>query len=236
MNKSNYSHEYFQTSQGFKKVLEKVYSQILNYFRKRTVYRYFQAGRILEIGCGQGQFISQFEVQDWQRFVIEPYAKTQNLKSIKVFKTKLEKAKLVANYFDIITMWHVLEHLDRPKEGLKKIYQALKPTGVLILSTPNSDSLGARLTGKNWFHFDWRHHHQLFNEKQLRKLFSQAGFKLLNTKYLTWEYPFDLYHSLVRKLKPGWVLKPFLLVFSLISKPILVPFKEGETIMIVGKK
>lgn len=221
---NKYSDQYFQTSRGVKKILETGYTWLLNSWRKRSILRDKQSGRILEIGAGKGEFISRFNPQNWQRFVLEPHAQV-NLKNIKVFKTKLESAKLPNGYFDIIVGWHVIEHLDNPSLGLKKIYQSLKPGGLIFLSTPNLNSIGYHLAGNDWFHYDPKHHVNLYDKKTLKKLLKTTGFKVTKTKNLWLEYPFDLYHSLNFFLKPLFILKP---MFSLLGQP--------ETIMIIGKK
>ena len=79
---------------------------------------------------------------------------------------------------DAILLCHVIEHLAEPIEILKECLSILKPGGILIMLTPNSESLGHRLFGRNWLHLDPPRHLYLFNSSNMRRILEQTGFEI----------------------------------------------------------
>lgn len=85
----------------------------------------------------------------------------------------------VRKYFDIITLWHVLEHIQDPQVLLCELASYLTPTGILLVSVPALDSFQARLYKQHWFHLDMPRHRWHFTQRGLEKLLQAAGWSVV---------------------------------------------------------
>ncbi|MEM4239244.1 MAG: class I SAM-dependent methyltransferase, partial [Nitrososphaerota archaeon] len=88
----------------------------------------------------------------------------------------------------VVTLWHTLEHMYNPLDALKKIHLLLKPDGFLIFSTPNLDSLDARLFGQYWIGYELPRHLQVFSYHTLSMLVNKSGFVILDMRCLYGSY------------------------------------------------
>ena len=152
----------------------------------RLILRHKPPGnRVLEIGCAQGKFLhdlpstfKKFGVEineDGRRYIQEHYPE------ITVYQDGIESQAFENNHarYDIIFMWHVLEHLKNPTECLDRLSKLLNENGVFIFEVPNRDSLGFRLTRKQWFHLDTPRHLYHYNQHSLKQLLNQSGLKII---------------------------------------------------------
>jgi 2-polyprenyl-3-methyl-5-hydroxy-6-metoxy-1,4-benzoquinol methylase len=136
-------------------------------------------GKLLEIGCGNGDRLALFRDLGWKTNGIEPDAKAAQLASargLSVLSATLQPGALPAASFDAILMSHVIEHVPDPQETIRECHRLLRPGGVLAMLTPNTDSLGHRWFGRNWLHLDPPRHLHVFNCRNLPKLCADAGF------------------------------------------------------------
>ncbi len=157
------------------------------YKRGKAIQRYKKSGRLLDVGCATGDFL--FEMQQflgWELCGVEPsqaaseYARKKLQLSIQ--KASVEEAIYPDDYFDVITMWNVIEHVPDPTAVLLKIRKWLKPDGILIFNTPNLDSLDARLLGPYWAGFELPRHFLIFSRQTLKTLLTRAGFKMIDSR------------------------------------------------------
>ncbi len=138
-------------------------------------------GRLLDVGCGSGAYGAGLLALGWQVDGIEPdpeAAAQARRAGLRIQNCPLEQATLPSAGYEVITLWHVLEHLDDPVAGLRHLYPALRPGGLLIVETPNLAALMARLTGPYWFHLDLPRHRFHFTPASLRLALEQAGFRV----------------------------------------------------------
>jgi 2-polyprenyl-3-methyl-5-hydroxy-6-metoxy-1,4-benzoquinol methylase len=111
-------------------------------------------GKLLDIGCSFGFFLDTARRRGWDVHGLEiaeyaaDYARTQL--GIPVTASTLCNSDFPANFFDVVTMWNVIEHLANPLETLQHVHRVLKPAGVLVLTTGNVESLVARLQRTRW--------------------------------------------------------------------------------------
>lgn len=142
-------------------------------------------GHLLDVGCGDGKFLSEMKARGWQVDGIDfdPQAiKTAKAKyGLSLRHGELSKAGLPSDKFDAITMSHVVEHVPDPIALLREIKRVLKPTGRLIMTTPNSASIGHRKFGPDWFGVDAPRHLNLFCSRALVKASRAAGFNEIHT-------------------------------------------------------
>lgn len=137
---------------------------------------------LLDIGCGNGQFLAQMKELGWNVFGIEPDSKAARIArehfGLEIFQGTLEKAKFPANSFDVITMDNVIEHVPDPINLLTECRRILKSGGKLVVITPNIHSLGRRLFSKEWLHFDPPRHLFLFSPKSMSICIDRAKLKV----------------------------------------------------------
>src|SRR5262249_17278387 len=131
--------------------------------RARWIHRKIRArSRILEVGCGRGLLLDALsrlghECHGTERPGLAA-KRAQRTVGVKVYTASLDLCNLEKEYFDLIILWHVLEHLENPVETLAQIFQLLRVGGILIIEVPNLASLQSRLAGKHWFHLDIERH------------------------------------------------------------------------------
>ena len=102
----------------------------------------------------------------------------------------LESAAYPPAAFDIVTLWEVIEHLADPRRFLEEVSRVLKPGGLIALSTPDAGSAAARLSGARWL--GWRkipEHLFFFDRPGLARLFDQAGFDVVDSRYVSLTVP-----------------------------------------------
>jgi 2-polyprenyl-3-methyl-5-hydroxy-6-metoxy-1,4-benzoquinol methylase len=152
-----------------------------------------RAGSLLDVGCATGSFLSVAKAAGWDCRGVEvsafAAAQARERTGCEVFSGRLEDAPFGSAAFDVITMWDLLEHLPDPLSGLKTARRLLKPSGLLLVNTPNENSLlrlvarflhrgsGGRITAplNRLYH---RYHIYYFAAETLSVLFRRAGFEL----------------------------------------------------------
>ncbi|MGB9872409.1 MAG: class I SAM-dependent methyltransferase [Anaerolineae bacterium] len=161
--------------------------------RCKSVLRYKDQGRLLDVGCATGDFLDAMRKRPgWEVYGVEisesasEYARRYLGLAVKT--GDLEDVDYPEHYFDVVTLWHVLEHLYDPLNALKKIHLWLKPDGILIFNTPNLDSLDARLFGPYWIGYDLPRHLQIFSPNTLRILTDKSGFRIVDMRCLYGSY------------------------------------------------
>lgn len=126
---------------------------ILRGFFIKNIIRFRGEGRIVDIGCGTGLYLSLLKNIGWDTLGVEvnkhacEYAR--NL-GVNVFCGELEQANLPPNYFDVVRIVHVLEHLSSPLQSFVEIKRILKPNGVIYLEIPNQRSFAFRCFKERW--------------------------------------------------------------------------------------
>uniref|UniRef100_UPI0035941213 class I SAM-dependent methyltransferase n=1 Tax=Aquiflexum sp. TaxID=1872584 RepID=UPI0035941213 len=148
-------------------------------------------GKLLDIGCGTGYFIKAASNQKWRVTGIEPNPIAREIsikKNIKVFESidQIRKDKK----FDVITLFHVLEHIHELRKTGKKLVKHLKNYGNLIIAVPNHNSFDANLYGTNWAAYDVPRHLYHFDLKSMQRFADEIEMKIVETKPMK----FDSYY------------------------------------------
>jgi 2-polyprenyl-3-methyl-5-hydroxy-6-metoxy-1,4-benzoquinol methylase len=148
------------------------------HLRKRTA--------LLDVGCSNGEMLVRMARAGWIVHGVEPdpvAAQVAQAAGVPVTVAPLEEAELEPGHFDAVTMSHVLEHLHDPSTALANCRRALAPGGHLWIATPNLESAGHELFGRDWLHLDPPRHLVLFTRDTLGRLLTQCGF--LPVRWLT---------------------------------------------------
>ncbi len=151
--------------------------------RVRFVKRATLGRRLLDVGCNLGLFMEAARRSGFDVEGIEP-AKPLAEKARQIFKHVVQSAPLEEisfpenKTFDVITMWHVFEHLENPFDCLIKVRKWLNDVGILIIEVPNSASVDMRFLGEEWGKLQPFHHWWHFNPKAITLLLNRAGFRV----------------------------------------------------------
>jgi SAM-dependent methyltransferase len=173
------------TKKGFIETLYYLIRKLTLKTKIRLIRKFIISGNVLDIGCGTGEFLKETKRQGYYSIGIEPNSRARDIamkqNGLFVIEEK-EIENLPPHIFDIITMWHVLEHFSNLKSSIYQIQKLLKKNGILVIAVPNSDSWDARHYQKYWAAYDLPRHLYHFNQKSLVNLFHRNGFILVNTK------------------------------------------------------
>ena len=141
--------------------------------------------KLLDIGCGTGDFLQIAEQNNWNVFGIEPNEHARIIANKKTDNRVFDTAAL-SNFqqesFDVITLWHVLEHLPDLENQLNLFKKLLKPNGTLIIAVPNHHSFDANHYNQFWAAYDVPRHLWHFNRASISKLFSKVSMAVVKTK------------------------------------------------------
>lgn len=135
-------------------------------------------GRLLDIGAGTGEFLSVAKNDGWQTIGVEPSDRAKSIAKNKGISFVEETSELEDHSFDLISMWHVLEHVPDLDKQIKELKRLLKPTGTLIIAVPNFKSYDASHYGKFWAAFDVPIHFWHFSKTAIKLLFEKEEMKL----------------------------------------------------------
>lgn len=179
--------------------------------------------KILDVGCATGGFLLGLSSQKFLKSGIEINPDGFDLckrRGLMVYNQDLVDIDFVDKKFDVVTMWHVLEHLRNPVDILNKINTILFDDGIFVFQTPNTEGLGLRYGRENWFHLDSPRHLILYSEESIRRLCELTGFRIVSVRNETYDYPLDLFWS-VRKSTIRYLFYPLYPIMKLFSRETL---------------
>jgi len=136
-------------------------------------------GRLLDIGCGNGRFLAVMKLLGWDIYGVEPDPASARLAKhftgAKIYGSFTE-ANFSSNFFDVITMNHVLEHIKEPLPLLNECYQILRTNGKLGIAVPNWKSMSHRIFGQYCYHLEPPRHAVMYEPRVLALACLKAGF------------------------------------------------------------
>jgi 2-polyprenyl-3-methyl-5-hydroxy-6-metoxy-1,4-benzoquinol methylase len=187
----------------------------------------------LDIGAGTGDFLKLAKDNGWDVKGVEPNDGASNLarkKNIEICETI---DKLSGETFDVVTLWHVLEHLPDLEIITKKIEDLIKPGGILIVAVPNFKSYDAKYYKNYWAAYDTPRHLWHFSKTAMRGIFSNT-MKLIKIKPMIFD---SFYVSLLsEKYKSGKVFSVKALFIGLWSNILALNSKEYSSHIYCYKK
>jgi SAM-dependent methyltransferase len=166
-------------------------------FEEKAEKRYFlvesaagdRIGSLLDVGCSYGFFLNVARKHGWTVKGVEmgsrPAGYARTTYGLDVFEGSLEQANFADSSFDVVTLFHVIEHAQNPFELLSAISRALKKGGLLVMLTPNIESLHSLILGRDW---TWLHppdHLFYFSRSSLDLALRKAGFGSTSLRSIT---------------------------------------------------
>ena len=190
--------DYISHSDISKGFMNSLYHRVRRYMlgrKARIVEREsgLSTGRLLDIGTGTGYFSAMMQQLGWQVSAIEKSASARQFAKQRFNLDVLPEVELnrfPAQLFDVITLWHVMEHLEHLHDTWDRLSQLLSSKGVLVVAVPNSNSYDAQKYGKDWAAYDAPRHLWHFTPETIQKLANQHGFELSNS----YPMPFDAFY------------------------------------------
>jgi SAM-dependent methyltransferase len=145
-----------------------------------------QRGKLLDIGCGTGDFLAGAKSRGWDTQGIELSESAGTIAKqrygLDVTVGSLNSLSFLDNHYNVITLWDVLEHLPHPLNAFLKINQALLPQGFVIFTIPNLDSFDRYLFGRKWIGWEAPRHFSFFNSDTLKVLVNKTSFVQIDKK------------------------------------------------------
>ena len=207
------SEDYISHTDTKRNLLEFAYHKVreISLKRKLKLINSFQSETktILDIGCGTGDFLETALKDNWNITGIEPDENARQIANAKTSNSVFEiehLKKLQPNSFDIITLWHVLEHLPNLEMHTALFKSLLKPNGTLVIAVPNFKSYDAQYYNNFWAAYDVPRHLWHFSKSAIEGIFKKENMKLVKTLPMK----FDAYYVclLSEKYKSGF-MNPF---------------------------
>ncbi len=180
------SEEYISHSNTSNGVVNQIYQQVRRYTlgqkkRKLELLTKSSTGNLLDIGCGTGELAGLMARSGWRVVGLEPSraARRQALEQQRIEAYSSEKLfELPDNDFDVVTLWHTLEHVHQLHDYLSHIKRVLKPGGYVVIAVPNYQSPDGQNYGADWAAYDVPRHLYHFSPKSMEMLLGKHGYTL----------------------------------------------------------
>jgi SAM-dependent methyltransferase len=178
-------------------IIYKIYDIVRDYSIKqkiKLIKRFHSSGNLMDLGCGLGYFLNGVK----QDGTFDPIGVDISDDAVKYVKNRFdldvknesELDSFPEKHFDVITQWHVLEHVHLLNERIQQLKRLLKPGGTLFIAVPNSDSWDAKFYGPYWDGYDVPRHLYHFNQQSFSLLMKKHGFVVNETKPMLFDAPY----------------------------------------------
>lgn len=231
------SNDYISHTDSKKGILNFLYQAVKNYSLRKKVRlinnQNFGVGTLLDIGAGTGDFLKYAKDKNWNVHGVEVNDKARQLAFEKGIFLKESLNDFEGSQFDIVTLWHVLEHLPNLEKTISQLEALVKEGGTLIIAVPNFNSYDAKFYKEFWAAYDVPRHLWHFSQESMKLLFS-SKMTLAKTKPMIFD---AFYVSLIsEKYKTGntFSLKAFWI--GLCSNLRACKTKEYSSLIYVFKK
>ena len=190
------SEDYISHSDTKKGLVNALYHRVRKHMlqkKQNLVERFVKKGSLLDIGTGTGYFIDHMKQAGWNVLGLEPDAGAREYakKEFGVEVHDIDQLDSIGgNSYNVITMWHVMEHVHDLNSHVDHLQRILKDDGILIVAVPNPLSADANHYGKHWAAYDVPRHLWHFSPKSMETLLGRHGFEIVKMQGM----PFDAYY------------------------------------------
>lgn len=199
------SDAYISHTDARKSFIDKLYQAVKKYNLSKKVKLISKFSKdkktVLDFGAGTGDFLAAAKESSWQVAGVEPNEGARLKSAEKGIKLLEDISQIQNQKFQVITLWHVLEHLPNLEQHIKVLVEKLEQEGTLVVAVPNFKSYDAQHYKEFWAAYDVPRHLWHFSKMAIEKLFQNHGMKLVATKPM----PFDAFYVslLSEKYKTG---------------------------------
>ena len=176
------SEDYISHTDAKRSFFEKLYHIVKVYSLNKKVKLISklnsESKQILDIGAGTGDFLNTAKNKGWKIEGVEPNTHAKALARQKGIDLHFNTTDFESQSFDVITMWHVLEHIPDVENQIKELKRLIKPNGYVIIAVPNFKSYDALYYKSFWAAYDVPRHLWHFSKNSIQKLFKEEGFSL----------------------------------------------------------
>ena len=175
--------------------------------KRRIVTRLHAQGRLLDVGCATGEFLAAMRRANWEVVGVEPAESARNYAKQEYGLEIYSEIEDVTGPFDVITVWHVIEHVHDAGALMERLRVLLSSDGFLVIAAPNLTSLDARVYGSSWVAYDAPRHLYHFRPSDMQRFLENNGFEVIRQRRL----PFDPFYNAImsQKLSAAVSGKPF---------------------------
>ena len=237
----HYEKNYYSNKDGnrFRFGIATVVQGAFRKIRARTMRRHLPhiSGRkILDIGCGRGEVLQQFKKWGADVYGIELSGAAADVAAMKIGNTRIIRSELnnmhfSSQYFDVITMWHVLEHVRHPVNILQNVARLLKPDGIGYIEVPNAAGRVATTWKKSWLGYDLPNHLTHFSIETLKDAADRGGLECIEWQFWSAEYdPMTLLQTILNAWLGGENI-----LFSLLTHEQKTGTKKSERISVIKR-
>jgi 2-polyprenyl-3-methyl-5-hydroxy-6-metoxy-1,4-benzoquinol methylase len=176
--------------------------------RAQEIHGFFsKPGRVLDIGCGEGLFLRAMKQLGWQ---VQGCDHGERIAQIAeenlgqpIHHGDFDTMPETERDWDVVMLWHVLEHVPDPVKLFEKVASILKKGGIFVVAIPNAESWQSRIFGSHWFHLDPPRHLFHLGMSHLKQIARQTGWELIEEHHFSLEYnPYGWAQSLLNRM--GW--------------------------------
>lgn len=193
MGKYYQSEEYYSHQKNKKGLVPRIYETVKSFnIKTKTTYatRGLNKGRLLDVGCGVGDFLCHVKKMGWDVTGIEPSNNAKLIAQERLGFLPLDPSDsttLPDCSFDVITLWHVLEHVDDLKTQTNELNRLLKPGGRLVIALPNFQSFDCQYYKQYWAAWDVPRHLNHFSPEAIQSIITSLGMKFVDIQKLKWD-------------------------------------------------
>ena len=201
-------------------------------------------GKILDVGCAAGFFLNVAKAAGWQVYGVEPnkwMASFGNREyGVNIRQGTLRGAKFNRGFFDVVTMWDVLEHTGDPTSELEEALRVLKPGGLLVVNVPNFASSFSRIFKRKWW-FVLSNHVYYFTPQTIRGMLEKTGFEVVKSQRYYQSLSLGYLVDMVNHLSKNFALQAAYKAGKLFIKTVgiekmPVRYYAGQLLVIARKK
>lgn len=199
------SPEYISHTDSTSSLTDKIYQAVKKFMLSKKLSwienEFPEKGKILDFGAGTGDFLIAAKSRGWEVHGVEPEKKARARAVEKGLNLQADLSGLKFETFDVISLWHVLEHIPVPGDKIAELEKLLKPGGLLIIAVPNYKSYDAEYYKEYWAAYDVPRHLWHFSRTSFDKIFSGTDLKQEYSKAMIFD---SFYVSLLsEKYKSG---------------------------------
>lgn len=187
------SDKYISHTDSESTLTEKLYQRVKDFMLNKKlgwIKNYKASGKLLDVGAGTGDFLVEARKNDFEIYGVEPNDTARGMALHKDVTLEKGFKDLEDQKFDVISMWHVLEHIPELKEEIASLYNLLDENGVLVVAVPNFKSYDANYYKEFWAAYDVPRHLYHFSQKGIKDIFLDFNFELVEKRPLI----FDSYY------------------------------------------